>query len=140
VREADLLLHVLDVSNPNFRNLYDAVLIVLKELDSLDKPLITVLNKIDKLEDKSWVQDLEKSLPKAVRISAKTGENMEALLQKISEFLAPMYVEINVDVPIQRMDLVNLAHEEGQVYSIRYDNNTINIRASVPSHLVGKFK
>ena len=48
-------------------------------------------------------------------------------------------LEIDVEVPITRMDLVNLAHEEGQVFSVKYYAETINIRAAVPQHIAGKF-
>ena len=60
-------------------------------------------------------------------------------MEKISEMLSSLIVEINVEVPISRMDLVNLAHEEGQVYSVKYYAETINIRAAVPKHVAGRF-
>ena len=53
--------------------------------------------------------------------------------------LSSMVEEINVDIPINRMDLVNLAHEEGQVYSVKYYADTVNIRAVVPTQVAGKF-
>jgi len=60
-------------------------------------------------------------------------------LEKLSEILASLVVEIDVEVPIARMDLVNLAHEEGQVLSVKYYANTINIRATVPKRIAGRF-
>jgi len=140
VYEADLLLRVLDVSNPNFRNLYASVSDVLRELEMLDKPTITVLNKIDLLDDKSWLSGLQDNFEHSVCISAAKGENLDHLLSKIEELLSSMFVEINVYVPIKCMDLVNLAHEEGEVYSIKYYNDQINIRASVPISIAGKFQ
>ncbi len=139
VQEADVLLHVMDVSHPYFRHLKESVEDVLKELESLDKVTILVLNKIDKLEDREWLKGFEKNFDNAVCISAKTGENIPELLDKISEMLSSLIVEINVDVPISRMDLVNLAHEEGEVYSIKYYAETINIRAAVPKNVAGRF-
>ena len=53
--------------------------------------------------------------------------------------LSSMVEEINVDIPINRMDLVNLAHEEGQVCSVKYYADTVNIRAVVPTQVAGKF-
>ena len=139
VQEADLLLHVLDVSHPQFRQYYDSVIDVLKELRAFDKPTIYVLNKIDKLEDVHWLKNFQENFDHCVSISAKTGKNIDGLLTKISELLSPGFVEINVEVPIARMDLVHLAHKEGEVLSIKYYNDRINIRASVPISLVGKF-
>jgi len=139
IKEADLLLHVVDISHPHFRNLCDSVEEVLKELESFDKATILVLNKVDQLKDKEWLEGFMKNLDHVVCISAKTGENIPQLLNEISGMLSSLVVEVNVDVPIDRMDLVNLAHEEGEVYSIKYYAKTINIRAAVPKHIVERF-
>lgn len=140
VQQADLILNVLDISHPNFRQLHESVQVVLKELEVLDKPTITVLNKIDKLEDTQWLGSFEQNFGVAVSISALNKKNIDKLLQVISDHVASLYIEINVEIPINRMDLVSLAHQEGEVYSIKYYNDRINIRASVPQNLAGKFK
>lgn len=140
IKEADLLLHVVDVSHPNFRHLRDSVDDVLKELEAFDKSTILVFNKIDRLKDKQWLEELQENFDHVVCLSAKTGDNIDQLYNEISEMLSSLVVEINVDVPISRMDLVNLAHEEGQVYSVKYYAKTINIRASVPKHIAGRFE
>ncbi|MBN1869097.1 MAG: GTPase HflX [Candidatus Omnitrophica bacterium] len=139
VQESDILLHVIDVTHPYFLHLKESVEEVLKELESYDKAIINVLNKIDKLEDKEWLKGLEKNFDNTVCISAKTGENISGLLEKISGMLSSQIAEIDVEIPITRMDLVNLAHEEGEVLSVKYYAETINIRAAVPIYLVGKF-
>ena len=139
VQEADLLLHVLDVSNPKFRNLHDAVMDVLKELDSHDKPMVTVLNKIDKLKDKTWLKSLEDNFPNSVSISALKKENLSRLVEKISELLTPTMVEIDAKIPINRMDLVSLAHKEGHVHSIEYSADSIHIRAAISLKIASKF-
>jgi GTP-binding protein HflX len=139
VQEADVLLHVMDVSHPHFRHLQESVEVVLKELEALDKITILVLNKIDKLEDKEWLKGFQKNFDHSVCISAKTGENISGLLDKISEILSSLIVEIDVNVPIDRMDLVSLAHEEGEVLSVKYYAKTINIRATVPKRVAGRF-
>jgi len=140
VKEADLLLHVLDVSHPQFKNLYESVIDVLDQLGVQDKPTVVVFNKIDLLKDKNWLKDLKENFDHAVAISALTGEGMEDFAREISKLLSPMMAEIDVVIPIHRMDLVNLAHEEGQVIAIKYYNDTINLRANVPAHLAGKFE
>ena len=139
IKEADLLLHVIDVSHPHFRNLYESVNEVLKEIESYGKLMVLVLNKIDLVEDRHWLVEFQNNFEHAVCISAQTGENMGGLLEKISGLLSSLVVEINVEVPISRMDLVGLAHREGEVYSIKYYEKTINIRGLVPKHIAGKF-
>lgn len=139
VTEADLLLHVLDVSHPNYRNLNEVVLNVLKELEAVDKPVITVLNKIDKIQDRSWLGELQHVMLKPVAISAKTGEDLPMLIEKISDELSSLIINIDVMIPIKRMDLINLAHNEGQVYSVKYYNNSIHLRAALPTKFAGVF-
>jgi len=139
VQEADLLLHVLDVSHPNFRKLHDSVIGVLQELEATDKTMITVLNKIDKVEDQQILEGVLNSFDNAVCISAKNDINLEHLKDTISHKLSSLYIEVNTDIPIDRMDLVNLAHKEGQVLSIKYYNDHINIRVSLPIGLANKF-
>ncbi|MCA9399702.1 MAG: GTPase HflX [Candidatus Omnitrophica bacterium] len=141
VTEADLLLHVIDVSNPNFRHLYQSVMDVLLSLNVLDKPMIVVLNKIDQIDhERAWLEQIVESYGNAVAISAKDKNNLDELYVKITEKLSSLIIEINVNVPIHRMDLVNLAHEEGEVVSVKYYNKKINIRAFVPRHIAGKFE
>ncbi len=140
VKEADLLLHVVDVSHPQFKNFYESVIDVLRQLEVQDKPTLVVLNKIDRLEDKKWLKDLRENFDFAVAISALTGEGIEDLTDGISKLLSPKMAEIDVLIPINRMDLVSLAHEEGQVIAVKYYNDTINIRAILPVHIAGKFE
>ena len=139
VKEADLLLHVIDVSHPHFHHLREAVEEVLKELEVSEKPTVVVLNKIDLLKDRQGLTQFQGNQNQTVCISAKMGENIPLLMAKISQMLSSMIEEINVNIPIDRMDLVNLAHEEGQVYSIKYYADTVNIRATVPTQVAGKF-
>lgn len=139
VKEADLLLHVVDVSHPRFRQLQESVEDVLKDLQAYDKPTILVFNKIDKLEDRHWLKQFKDNQEHGVCISAKTGENTSLLLDEMSRMLSCLVTEVEVEVPINRMDLVSLAHEEGEVYSIKYYAKTIHIRAMVPARIAGKF-
>lgn len=140
VKEADLLLHVVDVSHPNFRKLFDAVEDVLDELKALQKPMLVVFNKIDALEDQTWLPQFLDNFEHAVCVSALNKQGLDNLMEVIMTMLAEMFVEINVDIPINRMDLVSLVHEEGEVYSVKYYNDRINIRASLPAHLSGKYQ
>ena len=140
VRQSDLLLHVLDISKHNFRDLHGSVLSVLKNLDSLDKPVITVLNKIDNLDDKTWFQELQDVVKNPVAVSAVTGENLDILSKKIEDMLSSLIVSISVIIPINRMDLVNIAHQEGQVVSVKYYNDRIHLRASLPRNIAGLFE
>ena len=140
VQEADLLLHVLDVSHPNFKNFNEAVLNVLSQLGAEDKPLITVLNKIDRVDDQGFLNSVEAGFDNAVSISALGGQNTDQLIEKISAALSENLQNIDVEIPIDRMDLVNLAHQKGQVHSVDYSSASVHIIASVPPQVAQKLR
>lgn len=133
VMEADLLLHVLDASHPNLYKLSEAVYGVLKELESDDKPVITVLNKIDKLVDRDWLLQLKRDFSNSVAISALNRENLPELIDLITRQFSQLIKELVIDLPLDRMDLVNLIHKEGQVKEVKYSAKSVHIRAMVSS-------
>src|SRR5262249_23279097 len=92
-RHAKLLLHVGDASNPQAEDHISAVNAVLKELDCVEKPTILVLNKIDRVQDRSALQILEAHHPRAVAISGLTGEGVERLEDAVMGALAEEFAE-----------------------------------------------
>ncbi|MBL8013988.1 MAG: GTPase HflX [Candidatus Omnitrophica bacterium] len=132
VQQADLLLHVIDISHPNHNNYYEAVMSVLGELKVLEKPVITVLNKIDKIQDRGWLAAVSTQFPNAVLLSGLNGENLQELLDLLDGMLSDGMEEIDVKLPIDRMDLVNLVHKQGKVHTIKYLSKTIRVHATLP--------
>ncbi len=134
VQAADLLLHVIDISKANYMNLYAAVNVVLEQLKVMDKPTIVVLNKIDRLDDEIVVHQFKKIFEPCIGVSAATGQNMQSLLLLIEERLGGQMVAINILLPHGRMDLVNLAHAQGQVEEVKFLAKGIRLKASLPVH------
>ena len=115
-RDAAVLLHVLDASDPMIIEHVEAVDQVLKELDLEAKPRITVLNKQDQMSDRGVLAGFEWQYKPAVSISAKTGEGMERLHELLRGQLALQQLEIfQLRVPTNRQDLVPILYQEGQV-------------------------
>ena len=137
VQEADLLLHVLDISHPDYRKFYDAVNAVLDQLKVLDKPMIMVLNKIDKLEDRQRLEEFKREVPYCLGISALKGENIQQLFLMIEDILSQGSVDIDIVLPANRMDLVNLAHGQGQVHEVKFLAKGIRLKASLPAKTAG---
>lgn len=137
VESADLLLHVVDISNPRHPYLKESVDKVLAELKALDKPTILVLNKIDRMEDKDLVDMACRKYKNAVAISGLKGEKIDALLKLIQKELSGRVMLVDVSIPISRMDLVNRVHRQGNVVAIEYVADVIHIKAAVPHHLAG---
>jgi len=137
VQEADMLLHVLDISHADYRKFYDAVKTVLDELKVLDKPTIMVLNKIDKLEDRHRLEEIKRDVPYAIGVSALKGENIQQLFLLMEDILSQGSVDIDIILPANRMDLVNLAHGQGQVHEVKFLAKGIRLKASLPAKTAG---
>ena len=137
VQEADLLLHVLDISHSDFRKFYEAVNAVLDQLKVLDKPMIMVLNKIDKLQDRGRLEEIKRDVPYCLGISALKGENIQQLFLLIESVLSQGSVDIDIVLPANRMDLVNLAHSQGQVREVKFLAKGIRLKASLSAKTAG---
>lgn len=138
VTEADLLIHVLDISSARAYEQARAVFRVLEELRAQDKPIITALNKIDLLEDRTWLAKSREDFANPVALSAKLKENLDSLLLKIQENFAQRMQEAEILVAHNRMDLVDLFYRQGKVRQIKYLQNGIRIKLSLPRILYQK--
>ena len=135
VKEADLLIHVLDASNPKIDEYDDAVYEVLKELEAEKKTIITVLNKTDLVDNTQYLNRLEKKFNNTVSVSALKGNGLELIIDKISRLLSELVTEIKVEIPNNRMDKVNLIYENGKVHKREDKAETVYIEATVPVRL-----
>ena len=138
VVEADLLIHVLDISHPRVYEHNQAVFGVLTELQADKKFMINALNKIDLLEDKCWLTKLKADFPNSVTISAKFRQNLDSLQEKIQENFASRMIRLELLIPHSRMDLVDLCYREGKVEEIKYLQKGIKVRLSLPRVLSQK--
>lgn len=113
VVDADLLLEVVDVSHENAIEQSETVNDVLHGLEAADKPRVTALNKIDLLDDPS---EVDTSLyPNAVAVSALHKAGLDALREKIAQVLAASMEAIEVTIPYDKSELVELFHRRGHV-------------------------
>jgi GTP-binding protein HflX len=138
VLEADLLIHVLDAHHPKVYELNQAVISVLEQLGAADKPRITALNKIDLLDDKTWLEKIVQDFTPAVPISAKSSFNLWLLLEEIQKRFIRNLVSLYIQIPHTRMDLVDLFYREGKVKEIQYLNSGIQIKVDLPKILSQK--
>jgi GTP-binding protein HflX len=140
-RDADLLLHVLDASQPLIVEQAEAVERVLDELDLLEKPRLTVLNKQDQVADAAQVASLVRQFKPSVAISAKTGQGIEELTRRIEDQLRELLVAPSVfRVPIERADVLARLHQAGQVLQRETQDSAIRVVARVSSKLRSELK
>jgi GTP-binding protein HflX len=132
VVEADLLIHVLDVSNPLVKQHHRAVMEVLRQLKADTKPMITALNKIDLLGDISLLNRMKEDFLNPVLISAKLGKNLDKLQAKIGENFQARMTSLELLLPHSRMDLVDLFYRQGKVEEIKYLSKGIRVKVGLP--------
>ncbi len=135
---ADFLVHVLDATSLEIDRLHDTTLEVMAELGAGDKPMITVLNKIDRVTDEAVLNSLEWKFPDALRVSSVEGTGLEELLRQCSEVLAARVCRQEYRIPQNRADLVSLLHREAKVLSTDYEGDDILVTAVVPAAIAGR--
>ncbi|MFY9402657.1 MAG: GTPase HflX [Candidatus Omnitrophota bacterium] len=135
VSEADLLIHVLDASSPNAYSEHNSVMKVLKELNADTKPIITALNKIDLVDDLSWINTLSSDFIHPVAISAQLETNLPALIKEIEALIPIQAREVDLLIPHTRMDLLDLIYKEGRVDEVQYIQKGAKVKARVSSPL-----
>lgn len=132
VVEADLLLHLVDISHPKAREQSDAVYRVLEGIGANDKPIITALNKIDKVEDKVVIEKAKAYFINAIPISALKREGFDELVKRIMPHTNKLMVNIKMEVPAADARTLNLIYENGFVTARSYKDNIVFIEAQIP--------
>ncbi len=139
IAEADLLLHVVDISHPNALAQFESVQETLNEIDAGHIPIVTALNKVDRLKNPEAAKQVLQDYPQAVAISALNGEAIPALMQKVMEELYERYTPIEVWLPYQQGQLISMFHEAGQVERIEHGRGGVKIQGRIPGRLLAQF-
>lgn len=139
IAEADLLLHVVDISHPNAMNQFEAVQETLHEIGAGHIPVITALNKLDRLSDPQGAQDILKNYPLSIAISAITGAGITDLLRLIHHQLYEIFTPVSIRLPYKEGHLISMFHEFGQVERIEHGHGGVRIQGRIPGRLVAQF-
>jgi GTP-binding protein HflX len=139
VTEGDLLLHVLDVTHPHVMRQAEAVCDTLKQLGAADKPMISALNKIDRLPARDGIHPLMGQFPSTVAISALTGEGLERLLACVERVLQTQMAWLDVHIPYELGELVDLFHRRGLIEQEEHTGTGTRVVGRIPRELVGRF-
>lgn len=131
---ADFLVHVVDVSNPEYEEQEKTTLEVLKELGAEEKSIVTVYNKIDLCGD-SHAQQRSNSSGKKLFASAHTGEGLADLTSEFERQLENRLFTMHLLIPFDRYDLISQLHEQGTVREERSEENGIVLTGNVPARL-----
>jgi GTP-binding protein HflX len=135
-RQARLLLHVVDASSPAAEEQIKAVNAVLKELGCADKPTLLVLNKIDRVSDRSFLDVLQSHHRRAVAVSAATGQGIDALREAVIETLAADFADTEIDLDAGNGRVLSYLAAHAEIYRQTYHDNRVTVRCYLPRHLV----
>jgi GTP-binding protein HflX len=143
VSTADLLLHIVDASNPNASDQIRIVDSILTDIAADERPTITVFNKIDRVED--GVAAPLGTLPQhhqgaSVRVSALTGTNLPALLDALSSALAATRQQVHCRVSVDDRALYSWIRKVGRIVCEDYRDGTVEITALLPRGAVGQLR
>ncbi len=144
VTQADVLVHVVDISHANMDAQVAAVEEVLEDLGAGDKTIITALNKVDRLDlsDPDATARLREALveyPHSVAISAQSAHNLDQLRSEIDEVLRERMVFVDLLIPYDHGELVAIAHSNGFVEQEEHTEDGTHIRGRLPIDLAGRF-
>ena len=139
VRDADVIIHVVDGSDQAPLEQIAAVREVLMEIDAGEIPELLVINKKD-LATEDQILALRHQLPHALFVSAYTGEGIESLMASIESMLPDPRCHVDLVVPYSRGDLVSRAHEEGDVERQEYRDVGTHVVARVPADLAAELQ
>ncbi len=140
VSEADFLIHVVDASSPEFDRHRDTVMETLQAIGAGDQPIITVFNKADKVQDQYELRSIVAATPNAVYLSALTRDGIPYLMDRITEMVKSLVVQMDLSFPYSRSELVAFCYEFGVVQLVDYQPEAIHVKAEIARSLIGRLE
>lgn len=137
--EADLLLHVIDITHHNAREQSKAVYKTLNDIGAGHLPVFTILNKIDLFSQPDISASIIKEYPNSVAISAKEGIGLEELIHKLDDFLFNLNHPVQLLIPNREKDMLHAFRNQGVIYTIEQRESTTFISGALPGRLLSRF-
>ena len=136
ITEAELILHVVDITHPNALEQAAAVEATLRGIGATESPVLVALNKIDRLPNPPEVRELVAEFPNSLAISARTGQGIETLLARIESVLDANLVFVRVRLPYEQGELVAMIHQQGHVEREEHGPEGTLIEGRIPARFL----
>lgn len=133
---ADLLIHVVDASSPEAAAHHATTLSVLRELGANSARILTVFNKLDRVDDPLLLTELKSQFHDALFVSAHTGAGLDVLLGKLDDFVSEEATSQTLLIPHSRYDLINRLHQAGAVHREQPRDDGVYIEGLLPKRLL----
>ncbi len=140
INDADLLVHVLDITHPNALLQSRVVEDTLKDLGATDMPVLVALNKVDRLDNPDQVQGMMQEFPNSLAISAKERIGLDELLARVEAVLNKSLVRIRAHIPYQEGELVSLFYRWGLVEREEHDFEGTILEGRLPVRFLKAFR
>ena len=140
IAEADLLLHLIDVTHPSAYAHSEAVLQTLHEIGADHIPILTVLNKIDLLPEPENALEITSGFPNSVAISALKGYGIPDLLVTVNQQLYENYTPLTVRLPYNEGGLIALFHDQGRIERVEQEHGGTLIKGRLPGRIVARYQ
>jgi GTPase len=127
VKDADIILHIIDLSHAYFEDHIKVVAETMKELQCSEKLQLMVFNKVDAVEDKNRIAYIKNKYKDGVIISAERGINIIALKDKVNRMIQSSFVEEKIHLDIADSKTAAKIHSLAEVLSTKYDHNSVQI-------------
>lgn len=132
VVESDLLLHLIDISHPKAGQQAQAVYNVLEEIGALGKPMITALNKVDKIEEVAVIDRAKRYFYNSIAISALKRQGFDELIKNIMSHIKGFMTEVKLKIPAGESKALAMIYENGLVTKKEYMDDLVYIEAELP--------
>ncbi len=137
-RQADLLLHVADASNPAVRDQIAAVRDVLHEIGIDEKDTLLVLNKTDAVESSAHLQGVLHRYPNAIPVSARTRDGLDRLAIGVSDALSRSFRDVEIRMGVDNGKLMAFLARHGEVLSKTFDDMHVTMHCRLPQKYLGR--
>src|SRR5262245_2088532 len=139
-RQADMLLHVADASNPAVMEQIAAVYEVLQEIGIEAKDTVLVLNKVDSPEAVDRLAALQQRYPNAIPISARSGQGIDRLMHAVSDAMSRNFKDLDVETTVDNGKLLAYLAAHGEILSRRYNENRVTVHCRIPERHLGRVR
>jgi GTP-binding protein HflX len=139
-RQADLLLHVADASNPAALQQIAAVYRVLDELGIREKDTILVLNQVDRITEPGVLDALVRNYAHAIPVSAKTGQGLSRLAGAVSESLTQHFLDVDVETDVANGRLMAYLAQHGEILSRTFTGDRVSVHCRLPKKYAGRIR
>jgi GTP-binding protein HflX len=138
IREANCILHIVDLASPSYRDQMAEITKILGELEAATIPSVLVFNKIDALEDEATLRLSKAEFPDAVFISARNRTGIDSLLERMREEMNRDFVELSVSIKPEEGKLLSELHRVAEILDEQADGSVINLRVRISKQVAQK--